>query len=315
MFSVDDLHYFMLRKSPISEIPSREKTIDVATRDYSTISPSARSLLLMKSFTNIPYANEAASLMPYSDSEKSSKLKEPGFWMRAVHFENRYWSIDQLLSDVDCRNVLEISSGYSFRGLDMVRRSAVHYIDTDLADVITSKKQLIAAFRTNGTSETGTLNLLPLNALDESQFENIVNRFPDGKVAIINEGLLMYLNDEEKRKICRNVAGALKRSGGYWITADIYVKKRITENVLLNGDEGEKQFFKRHRVEENKFESFKTAEAFFQDAGFVVEKEAQADKSKLSLLSRLLKNVTHDQLLKIQSAGKIQATWRLKLRS
>ena len=58
-----------------------------------------------------------------------------------MHFENRYWSIDQLLNDLTIINILEISSGYSFRSLEYTRQKAVHYIDTDLPDVIAAKKE------------------------------------------------------------------------------------------------------------------------------------------------------------------------------
>ncbi len=44
----------------------------------------------------------------------------------------------------------------------------------------------------------GTFELLPLNAMDEAAFNSVVERFGKGPVSIINEGLLMYLNIDEK---------------------------------------------------------------------------------------------------------------------
>ena len=38
-------------------------TTNKTNRDYNTISPSAKSLLLMKGLTNIPFAKEAAQLL------------------------------------------------------------------------------------------------------------------------------------------------------------------------------------------------------------------------------------------------------------
>jgi peptide methionine sulfoxide reductase MsrA len=55
--------------------------------------------------------------------------------------ENRYWSINQLLNDLAIKNILEISSGYSFGSLEYARQKGVHYIDTDSPDVITTKKE------------------------------------------------------------------------------------------------------------------------------------------------------------------------------
>src|SRR4051812_26501287 len=101
-------------------------------RNYNTISPSAKSLLLMKGLTNIPYARRAAELMV--DPEKyvpDFSQHESAYWARVVHFEYRYWSIDLLLNELPIKNVLELSSGFSFRGLAAVKQHDLHYIDTD----------------------------------------------------------------------------------------------------------------------------------------------------------------------------------------
>src|SRR5476651_505065 len=87
-------------------------------RDYSTISPSAKALLLMKGLTDIPFARQAAELIMLPEKyEPDYSLKDLRFWGRVVHFESRYRSIDHLLADVPIKNILEISSGFSFRGL------------------------------------------------------------------------------------------------------------------------------------------------------------------------------------------------------
>src|SRR4051794_26847107 len=115
-------------------------------RNFNTISPSAKWILLMKGYTNIPFARRAAELIQYPekfvpDYEKTDR----GFWGRTLHFESRYWSIDQLLAELPVKNILELSAGFSFRGLDMVQQEDVYYIDTDLPDMIEKKKELIKA--------------------------------------------------------------------------------------------------------------------------------------------------------------------------
>ena len=90
-------------------------------KDYSTISPSAKSLLLMKGYTNIPYAKETAALVDGSEVfDLSFDDKDFWFWMRVMHFESRYLSIDQLLAETNNRYILELSSGYSLRGAPSV---------------------------------------------------------------------------------------------------------------------------------------------------------------------------------------------------
>lgn len=113
-------------------------------RDYSTISPSAKWVLLMKGHTTIPFAKQTAELI-----ERPGKFipdfenEDMNFWGRTFHFEMRYWSIDDLLSDLNLKNILELSAGYSFRGLDTARKKEVYYIDTDLPEMINTKKRIV----------------------------------------------------------------------------------------------------------------------------------------------------------------------------
>src|SRR5665213_2095041 len=113
---------------------------NIDNRNYNTISPSARTLLLMKGLTDIPFARQAAELMmkPAKYFPDFSN-KQFGFWARVAHFENRYLSIGPLLSELPVKNILELSSGFSFRGLELVKEKNVHYIDTDLPEIIEKK--------------------------------------------------------------------------------------------------------------------------------------------------------------------------------
>src|SRR5690242_19330780 len=192
-------------------------------RNYASISPSAKTLLLMKGTTNIPFARQMAEMMSYPEKYVPDySIRDAGYWGRVVHFESRYWSINQLLEGLPVKNILELSSGYSFRGLDMTQREEVYYIDTDLPEVVAAKQQFIRELQPDGGNARGKLEILPLNALDEQQFEEIVSHFPPGEIAIVNEGLLMYLDEAEKEKLCRIIHKVLEQRGGYWITADIY---------------------------------------------------------------------------------------------
>jgi len=47
--------------------------------------------------------------------------------------------------------------------------------------------------------------------------------------------------------------------------------------------------------------------------GFIVDKEANVKKSRLSSLKYLIKSLTLKQLFKLRKAGKVQTTWRLRI--
>ena len=292
---------------------NKEQDVNTIHRDYSTISPSAKSLLLMKGYTNIPFAKNAAELISYFNNYSPDfNKKDFTFWARVAHFENRYWSIDQLLNELSAKNILELSSGFSFRGLNAVKENNVHYIDTDLPEIISIKKRLIHQLQDENFTLKGKLETLPLNALDENQFQERVNHFSKEEIIIVNEGLLMYLSNAEKEKLCDNIRKVLQQYGGYWITADIYIRKEL-ENNLLKIDDKLKAFFKQHKIEENKFESLQSAEIFFKQQGFIIDKEATPDYSKLNSVNYMLQSATQEQLLQLRNREKIHTTWRLKL--
>lgn len=282
-------------------------------RNFDTISPSAKSLLLLKGLTTIPFAKEAAKLISLPDKYEPDLNKgESGYWARVFHFEMRYWSINNLLSDLATNNILELSSGYSFRGLHSVLHQDIHYIDTDLKDVIKTKTHLVSGLVPDyETHAKGKLELIALNALDDRQFKETISHFSAGDITIVNEGLLMYLNREEKKILCNNIRNTLKERDGYWITADVYVKQKDVPELKI--DDKLQQFFKEHNIEENKFESFEDAKTFFEGEGFVVDKEAALDFAQATSLPYLLASMTEEQKMRLQNTNKIQATWRLKL--
>jgi O-methyltransferase involved in polyketide biosynthesis len=228
-----------------------------------------------------------------------------------MHFESRYWSIDQLLNQTESKNILELSSGYSVRGLDMCTRKPVHYIDTDLPDVIATKRQLIAQVGVESDLE-GQLDLVSLNAMDASEFGVVAGKFGPGAITVVNEGLLMYLNTTEKTQLCRTIRDVLKESGGYWITADVYVKRPEDMRASIPQSRKEAAFFEQHNIEENKFDSYEQADSFFKAQGFELVKEAKIDFRELSVMPYLAETLPPEFRDRREPPPKIQATWMLK---
>ena len=63
---------------------------------------------------------------------------------RPSHFEHRYRSIDRALAMVGHRNIVEIGAGLSFRGLAAAQSPGIHYLDTDLPELVAVKADLMA---------------------------------------------------------------------------------------------------------------------------------------------------------------------------
>src|SRR5689334_19915264 len=134
-------------------------------RDYFTISPSARQLLLVRAGTSLPFAREAAELVfgPAALAEAHPDAA------RRRHFELRARSIDDALAELAATRVLELASGLSFRGLALAAaRPEMAYLDTDLPEMAAHKAALVP--RLHPAPLAGTLRVEPLDALDPIAF-------------------------------------------------------------------------------------------------------------------------------------------------
>jgi len=279
-------------------------------RDFNSISPSAKGLLVTKALTTIPFAYEAATLIWDADnlnkmfSEKANR--ESFIWL--IHFENRYRTIDTLLSPPETKNILEIASGFSFRGVQLCTEEDLVYIDTDLPESMAIKQLLVKQIKDRNAIQTkGTLLMEPLNALDENEFNRVIDLFPPGPVTIVNEGLLMYLDEPEKRQLCRNIHNVLSQRGGSWITADIYLKK--SEEQIDRTSEKAREFLAFHKVEEKKFDSFEAAAAFFSECGFSIAQKEVVAYERLSALRFIQDRNIPEEVIK--GWFKRRETWKL----
>jgi O-methyltransferase involved in polyketide biosynthesis len=241
----------------------------MTNRNYSSISQSAKWLALTRATTTIPFAREAAILVfgeaIVREAEATvANLSEH----RLGHFEHRYQSIDQALEIVGHRNIVEIGAGLSFRGLAMAQSPGIHYLDTELPELLAVKADLVA--RLDHPPLHGTLRLEPLDALAPGALAGAVRQMPAGPVAIVNEGLLMYLDASEKERLATSIRVILQeRTGSRWITADCYVRDGERPTAL---DPDVERFVAEHRVEEQKFASWGSAERFFEMQGFAIER-------------------------------------------
>lgn len=266
----------------------------------------------MKGLTDIPFITEAAKLIYSNDTVKAlpNLLEKENFIKRLIHFEARYKSVDMVMEMLGGKNIIELSSGFSFRGLHMAAHNPdVFYIDTDLPEVIEIKSDVTLQLIEQQQLELkGELLTMPLNALDADAFKKTVEKLPAGPVNMVNEGLLVYLDTAEKEKLCHTIRKVLKERGGYWVTGDIYVRK---EFKLLPHDDMFSRFLEAHNVEENKFESFEQAEQFFYKQGFRVHHKAGPVWHQLSALKYIAPEILPELVQQAGKMGKIRETWAL----
>ena len=185
------------------------------------ISPTAKSVAYFRAFSEIPYSQEISDATNSSSafSELSEQDREEVVSFLSPTCEARYKIINEMIKKCGYKNVLEIASGISPRGLVMTGDPAVNYVETDLPGILAEKQKVIEGIISKMSETRPNLHFTPVNALDTGQMLSTTSFF-DGPVAVCNEGLMSYFSRQEKITFAENVRRILEEKGGVWITTD-----------------------------------------------------------------------------------------------
>ncbi|MCL5667376.1 MAG: hypothetical protein M1383_06425 [Patescibacteria group bacterium] len=153
-----------------------------------------------------------------------------------------------------------------------------HYMESDLPENLEEKKNVLSALQKKHP-EMRQPEFREINVLDLQQLRTAADSFSkeelaQGSFAIVCEGLLGYLDFEQKGIAASNIRQVLLEKGGIWITTDVTTKeslKKIWGNPLLAPLV--KRFAKETKKDmyENSFDNLETLIQFYQDEGFETE--------------------------------------------
>jgi O-methyltransferase involved in polyketide biosynthesis len=244
---------------------------------YEKISPTAKFVAYLRTFTDIPFAKEIAeesgaerTYQQLAGESKESLIRFSAYW------EARYKATDRIITQRGITQILEVAAGLSPRGLAMTENPDVVYVVTDLPEILDQEKAIAQAILARLNSHRPNLHFKTANALDREGLLRVSTIFgSDRAVAIITEGLLPYLNHEEKTVLARNIHELLSRYRGIWITSDVYTKQHLEATRRLD----EKQRERHNRIasstgsdlESNLFADENDLRSYFDKAGFRIE--------------------------------------------
>lgn len=250
------------------------------TPTHKRISPTAKLVAYLRTFTDIPYSSEIALA---SDAQQTFEELVGGasqdfLWLAPV-IEMRYKSVDAILKLYGFQNIMELASGVSPRGLIWSKSDTCTFLETDLPDILAEKRFIVSDIL--GGSVRKGLRLMPVNVVCDDQIRDAAGVLGDGPMAIVNEGLLPYLSITEKAKVACSIHGLLKERGGVWVTPDISSNERIKQLIALDPKVGEVMRVISGRtgrdLQNNAFTSMAAAEEFFVDIGFNLKRWHQHD--------------------------------------
>ncbi|MDR0850034.1 MAG: class I SAM-dependent methyltransferase [Christensenellaceae bacterium] len=258
----------------------------VENKNYESVIPTATTTLYPLMFTDIPFARETFEFL--QSKQKVEYLPDK---ILAVELEARHKLIDKLLIKENITQVLELASGFSSRGIEFCKNEKAKYIEIDLPQVITLRKECFKNFLPEN------LKILNGNALNNYNFcEKYFAK--NQKVAIIHQGLLRYLTFEEKAIIAENVKNILQKFGGVWITCDFTPAKFIqSQNQNLKGlNEGLSALTDRNNLP--RFKNLEHVKEWLGERGFYVEVHEFAEAEPL-LTSPQILNITKQKTKKL----------------
>ena len=291
-----------------------------ATPGLERISPTAKLIAYFRSFSDIPYAREVASML---DAETMTRQIHQSEFDVVTRFfgpfaEARYKCFDPFIRIH--RNILELAVGASIeRGLAIAASGEKIYIGTDLPDVIREARTLVE--RADGKLRPNHY-LQPANVLSYEELEEAIQHFgPRPEVLILHEGLWMFLSAEEQAVFADNVRRILERRGGLWVTPDIWdleSNNRFTEALGPEPSAVLQRIMQRvaaltgRDIEKNYFHDRSDAVRFFNDRGLEVERLPMVED-----LTRIasIKKLWGDREREFYEAGlRLQTVWVMRIR-
>jgi O-methyltransferase involved in polyketide biosynthesis len=255
--------------------------------DPSLISVTAKIAAYYRQFSDIPFAHEVAQRIG-ADAAFDQILRDHGLdrdklTFYAPMFEARYKSITQLLLHSGATQILELASGYSLRGLDLTRRSAVRYVETDLPDVVEAKLGLLEEIRQHHALPGNPHHIV--TAADALDFDGVRSSAAvldrSRPLTILCEGLIMYLSKDQTEQLATNIRRLLGEfAGGSWITPDFTFKveardlppERVRLREAITG-------VTQRQIDASAFEDGHDLAAFLGRAGFNVHVRSQVDET------------------------------------
>ena len=249
--------------------------IETQASSFDRISPTALMTAYARQFTDIPYSKELADLLnaktvveQMSDETFRKAIEIEG----AVRVESRYKAINQVMSQFEAVQIIELASGVLPRGMSLSQNPNVTFVESDLPKMIRRKQELV----TQLIGERPNLHLIEIDATAQpSQFPLDADYLESRKpVVILCEGLLGYLTFAQKRQVFENVREMLRVYGGVWITSDLHTLDRL--NKYNTSSEYRKliqtiQCLTGSNVNESNFANFEQVERFSEKQGFYVE--------------------------------------------
>jgi O-methyltransferase involved in polyketide biosynthesis len=269
-------------------------------KGYEKISPTAWIVAQARTLSDIPYSRDVFDELQIimRQTRSAAELQELNKFTHpevVPVMEARFKLVNRLVKENNAKQILELAAGFSPRGMELSKDPSVEYVEIDLPGVMNEKRTIVGnLIEQSKIPSRPNLHLEDGNALNLQDILKAIQPFKQESIAVVNEGLLTYLNFDEKAMVAKNVYQLLERFGGYWITPDLSLQpegKAKEINIPLRQVTG----INKDLIA---FESETSAREFFEGLGFTVESHSFMEIMDEMASSKKL-NFSDEQIIKI----------------
>jgi O-methyltransferase involved in polyketide biosynthesis len=255
--------------------------------DPEKISITAKLSAYYRQFSDIAFASEVAALIGAEDAfaklASDHGLDRDQLTPYAPMFEARYKSVSELIRKSGASQILELACGYSMRGLDLTRSGTLHYVETDLPGVISTKQELLDEVRRcHHIAPSSRHHVTVADALDVEQLRVAARGLdPRQPLLVLCEGLMGYLTRAETERVATNIRALLgDHRGGSWIVPDFTFvaeirnlpPERLRLRTAVTG-------ITQRQLDASAFEDHDDLVSFFGGIGFDTRVSSQIDET------------------------------------
>lgn len=278
--------------------------------DPEKISPTAKFVAYLRTFSDIPFSKYISDV---SDSENVFKNICGEYAETMIKFapllEARFKVISAIIEQEKIKNVLEMASGVSPRGLIMSQDPSVNYVEADLPNILAEKEEIVRDILDKTQQRRPNLYFAKTDVLklEELQAATLPLNSP---IAVAHEGLLNYLTREEKMVVAKNIHQLLSQKNGIWITLDISTRPEM-ERILSQNEKMRNILsiisgITERNMETNAFKDEEDIQTFFRETGFEAEVRLQLGTINIDDLSSVHNlNLDKEQIVKLLATRKV----------
>jgi hypothetical protein len=188
----------------------------------------------LRTYTDIPFAKEIAYLANTEPIYREFETKRKDIAELAARYEIRFKSVTAIIRQYGSGQILEMASGLSGRGMHFTSQTNIVYVETDLPDVVVSKRQIVERILGDKGLSRPNLYIKPANALSFDELyrhAELLSR----PLTIVCEGLLSNLAYSELCCVMANVRSILNQCGGAFITPDFFNSEQRKRSLADKG--------------------------------------------------------------------------------